>query len=657
MLKELTAEGEAAFEVAIHYTGDVRITIGTTAIIPTGFGFKPYTINLELVVLVQAVHGNLCVRIKKPPSNRIWWGFTSMPKLDLRVVPVVSDRKIQINMVLKAIEKQIRDAVAESIVLPNMDDLAFFDTRHLRTRGGIFDEASKRSGIPVKADIGPDGLEPFPIAGSRHVDRPNEDTGVNKLSSKVSAVQPSMAVDALDLPEGKAAARIGNNEKAETASIGQSSTHSITKSISESTKKWLANKSGILDNSSDDAKDVTPPGESTKRSIIEKTGAGFEVRPGAGSTSAEAVGTSVEAVTSGDSGSKVIDRPQDDDISLDRLPRPDQLQSLGTTGIATPDGRSSPRSSIHEERDPSNIHLQGTSAATLMNSIRARTADKKALQSSVNEARETMRKWGQNWAAKRSGAADLTVHEQQIADKLHAVENNMRRVQAGEQQAAEPRPRTTSRLQERLAVAASQAKTPPAGPSRNLPRQSLEGGLFEPSSFGSSSSGPSQKSHRTASFGDHNTSPVVPVRQQPSAAPAMTVPRIPKRPDAVTAISSTSYSTPTAATSVPASAKTTSDVRQNAATSSDLPKPGPLIDLLDDLPPSSSSTQTTSRPHSVRGFEIQDLPEDKSSVSALPRRSDGQARTASDALKGLVAADALARSPSKPTTPTTERPH
>jgi len=143
MLKELTAEGEASFEVNLRYAGEIRITIGTTAIIPTGFGFKPYNINLELMVVVKSVEGNVCVRIKKPPSNRVWWGFTTPPKIDLRVLPVVSDRKIQVNMVLKAIEKQIRDAVNDSIVLPNMDDLAFFDTRHLQVRGGIFDEAGK----------------------------------------------------------------------------------------------------------------------------------------------------------------------------------------------------------------------------------------------------------------------------------------------------------------------------------------------------------------------------------------------------------------------------------------------------------------------------------------------------------------------------------
>jgi hypothetical protein len=111
MLKELTTEGEASFEVEMHYTGDFKIHIATTAMIPTGFS-KPYNINLELLAIVKGLHGNMVVQIKKPPSNRLWYSFTKMPEVELRVEPVVSDRKIQLGMVLKAIEKQIRDAVS-----------------------------------------------------------------------------------------------------------------------------------------------------------------------------------------------------------------------------------------------------------------------------------------------------------------------------------------------------------------------------------------------------------------------------------------------------------------------------------------------------------------------------------------------------------------
>lgn len=117
MLKDLTAEGAASFEVHLNYrsrpdqpNSEVRVTIATTATIPTGF--KPYVVDLVLAVVLKSMEGNLVMQIKKPPSNRFWYGFTSMPKMEVEILPIVSERKIQIGMVLKAIEKQLRDVVS-----------------------------------------------------------------------------------------------------------------------------------------------------------------------------------------------------------------------------------------------------------------------------------------------------------------------------------------------------------------------------------------------------------------------------------------------------------------------------------------------------------------------------------------------------------------
>ena len=118
MLKDLTADGTAAFEVHAQYrsrpaqpNSDVRITIATTATIPTGF--KPYVVDLVLAVVLKSIEGNMVLRIKRPPSNRIWYGFTHMPKMEVEIRPIVSERRIQIGMVLKAIEKQLRDVVSD----------------------------------------------------------------------------------------------------------------------------------------------------------------------------------------------------------------------------------------------------------------------------------------------------------------------------------------------------------------------------------------------------------------------------------------------------------------------------------------------------------------------------------------------------------------
>lgn len=145
MLKALTNEGEASMEVAVHYVGEVRITISTTLTLSLGSRFKPYNIPIVLAIVLRSLEGNLLLHVKRPPSNRLWFGFTTMPKMEIDIEPVVSERKVQWGMVTRLIESRLRELIQESIVVPNMDDISFFDTRSLPLRGGIFADAAKKS--------------------------------------------------------------------------------------------------------------------------------------------------------------------------------------------------------------------------------------------------------------------------------------------------------------------------------------------------------------------------------------------------------------------------------------------------------------------------------------------------------------------------------
>lgn len=161
MLKELTAEGDASMETHVAYVGNARVTIETEATISLGSRFKPYTVRLVLAIVLKELEGTMLFKVKKPPSNRLWFGFTTMPKMVLAVEPVVSTRQIKWSLVTGPIESRIRELVSlmlsasesvspadrtagllqmmEALVLPHMDDLAFFNTSAFPfARGGIY---------------------------------------------------------------------------------------------------------------------------------------------------------------------------------------------------------------------------------------------------------------------------------------------------------------------------------------------------------------------------------------------------------------------------------------------------------------------------------------------------------------------------------------
>lgn len=143
MLKSLTGDGEASMEVAVHYRGELRLTISTVLTISLGARFKQYNVSLVLAVVLHSLEGNLLLHIKPPPSNRLWFGFTKLPKMEIGIEPVVSERKVQWSMVKRLIEGRIRELLTESLVVPNMDDISFFDTRPFERRGGIWADAAK----------------------------------------------------------------------------------------------------------------------------------------------------------------------------------------------------------------------------------------------------------------------------------------------------------------------------------------------------------------------------------------------------------------------------------------------------------------------------------------------------------------------------------
>ena len=137
-LKDLTVEGELVVEADVRYSGNFRIEVAATARIELGTRFKAREVNLLLAVVVKRVEGHAMIRIKPPPSNRIWLTFSTMPRVDMTIEPIVSSRQITYTVILRQIENRIKEVIAESLVLPNWDDIPFFRPKNKLWRGGIW---------------------------------------------------------------------------------------------------------------------------------------------------------------------------------------------------------------------------------------------------------------------------------------------------------------------------------------------------------------------------------------------------------------------------------------------------------------------------------------------------------------------------------------
>lgn len=79
--------------------------------------------KLVLIVKVTSLKGKLLVNMAPPPTDRIWYGFKTMPRMTMIPTPKVGSKMFNYHMIMEWIDKKLRKEFEKRLVWPNMEDL------------------------------------------------------------------------------------------------------------------------------------------------------------------------------------------------------------------------------------------------------------------------------------------------------------------------------------------------------------------------------------------------------------------------------------------------------------------------------------------------------------------------------------------------------
>ncbi|TKY51999.1 Testis-expressed sequence 2 protein [Spatholobus suberectus] len=80
-------------------------------------------VPLSLAIRVASLRGTLRLHIKPPPSDQLWYGFTSMPDIDFNLESSVGEHKITSAHFALFLVNRLKTGIRETLVLPNCESV------------------------------------------------------------------------------------------------------------------------------------------------------------------------------------------------------------------------------------------------------------------------------------------------------------------------------------------------------------------------------------------------------------------------------------------------------------------------------------------------------------------------------------------------------
>nr|O94464.3 RecName: Full=Nucleus-vacuole junction protein 2 [Schizosaccharomyces pombe 972h-] len=247
--ESLSNGGELIVSADIWYEGDCSFKAETTANIKFGSHFPSKTVPLALVIRLTHVSGKVRLLIKPPPSNRVWYAFYEKPRLHLIVEPMVARKQLTNNYLINFITQKLVELVHETIVMPNMNDLAFFIDNEAPIKGGLWDielfrapTIQKPAEKDAKAERKKSGLSSSTSEESlnRHISKRSSNSNDTAPSSHIIAdknLEPTSNIQLKKNPDGNLV---------ETSELSDSDENSVLSNKSSTLSKKVVENTSPL---------------------------------------------------------------------------------------------------------------------------------------------------------------------------------------------------------------------------------------------------------------------------------------------------------------------------------------------------------------------------------------------------------------------------